>query len=52
LKRGQQKGALQYLANARKYYVAAQCAFFDQELKQVGLMTTAPKLTPTPAAKP
>ena len=52
LKRGQQKEARQYVANARKYYPDAQCGFFDQELKQVGLMTTAPKLSPTPAAKP
>lgn len=52
LKRSQQKEARQYLANARKYYPDAQCAFFDQELKQVGLLTPAAKLSPTPAAKP
>ena len=52
LKKGQQMGARQYLANARKYYPDLQCAFFDQELKQVGLLTPAAKLSPTPAAKP
>lgn len=52
LKRGQQKEARQYLTNARKYYPDAQCAFFDQELKQVGLLTPAPRQSPTKAAKP
>lgn len=52
LKKGLQESAHVYLANARKYYSDAQCAFFDQELKQVGLLTTARKPSPTPAAKP
>jgi len=52
LKRAKQIEARQYLTNARKYYPDAQCAFFDQELKQVGLLTPAPKQSPTKAAKP
>lgn len=52
LKKGLQESAHVYLANARKYYSDAQCAFFDQELKQVGLSTRAGKPSPTPAAKP
>lgn len=52
LKRGLEKDAYQYFANARKYYVDAQCAFFDQELKQVGLLTTVPRPSPPPATRP
>lgn len=52
LKKGLEKDAHQYFANARKYYADAQCAFFDQELKQVGLLTTVPKVSPTPGKNP
>jgi tetratricopeptide (TPR) repeat protein len=41
LRKNQTKEADQYLANARKYYTQAQCAYFDQALREVKLLTSA-----------